>query len=139
MVCLEILREPSEGFAVALSSQYTAHKEFHGTAGDVRASNVALASGRCCNAEQVAKFLFTHRSRQIDLVAEYDHGSVGNLLVGQQALEKSRRVRCETERRTGCTHVEFCFGLRETAAIDGIDEKDDGINCRKVIFPYATS
>ena len=53
----------------------------------------------------------------VDLVAEYENGTVHDLLVGEQRVELGLR-------------------LAETIAIPHVDEEDDGVHRREVLLPH---
>jgi len=91
---LEVLREPAEALAVALSLEHRAHEDLErSSAGQqLRARHGPLSGGATLKAEQVAELVLASGSRTVDLVAEHEDGRGGDLLVGEQRLELRPRL-----------------------------------------------
>jgi len=67
--------------------------------------------------KNLPEFIFTRCTRSVNLVAENEDGTAGQLLVGQQG-------------------VQLDLALTKSGSIAAIDQEDDSIHSWEVIFPH---
>lgn len=75
---IDVLREPAEALAVALSLQHAAHKHLQGSRVQLFEGNVALSRRLTVQSKHLAQLLLTNGFRFVDLVAEDQDGHISN-------------------------------------------------------------
>lgn len=113
----DVLTEPPETLSVTLTHDNRAHKEFDGS--DILEGNFALA-GRLVESQSLAKLLFAHCSRGVNLVAENQERHLCKTLDAQES-------------------VELCSGLCESLVVCSVDEENDSVDFREVVLPQSAS
>ncbi|GMS97351.1 hypothetical protein PENTCL1PPCAC_19526, partial [Pristionchus entomophagus] len=116
---VEVLSQPADALAVALSAQHLAHVHLQRTRREVGARNLAFAGAHVLHAEVPLELVLAHRARLVDLVAEYDDGSGGHHLIPEQTLQLGLR-------------------LHQSLVVGGVDQEDDAVHGREVVLPHAT-
>ncbi len=81
---------------------------------------VYLARGLTVQVEDMSDLVFAGGADLVDLVAQDDNGTLGELLVAEKWLQ-------------------LVYGLGEALAIPHVNEEDDGVNRRKIVLPHATN
>jgi hypothetical protein len=112
---LDILAQPPDPLAVPLPHDDAAHE--HLDRPDALERHLALARG-LVHAELVAELVLRHGVRVVDLVAQDQHGHLGQLLHGQQ-------------------RVQLGLGLGEPLVVLGVHQEDDAVHFREVVLPEA--
>lgn len=72
LVNLDVLRDPSESLAIALTHDYGAHEDLDGT--DVLERHLALTGG-LVQPDSLSELLLRNGTRRVDLVAEDQEGN----------------------------------------------------------------
>lgn len=116
LICLQVLSKPTDSFSVSLSLKNRAHEHFHRPRSHFVAGNVSLSGAHMLNVELPLELILTQCSWLVNLVSENKHWNGSDLLVLEQRFELN----------TAFLHS---FGVGH------IDQEDDGVHGREVIFP----
>jgi len=115
-VCLDILRQPADTLAVALSHDNTAHEDLNGA--DTLERDLALAGG-LVKTKLVSELVLADGTGVVNLVAENQEGSLGKVLHGKESIELS-------------------LALSETLRVLCVDKEDNAGNLGEVVLPQTS-
>jgi len=116
-VLVQVLRYPPEPLSVALTLEHGAHEQLKGPTMQLSLRHLALP---CClpvQTENLPEFVLAGCARPVNLVAEDEDGTAGQLLIRQQG-------------------VQLNLALSEPCPVAAVHQEDNSVHCGKVVLPH---